>query len=146
MTNHLRASDLDLDTKTDDGLFGWFLASLLFARPIQEQVAAHAWRVLIADGFTTPESFVAAGSSVIDHELWQGNYRRLVGVMAEELPRVMSALIEEYGSVRKLVATAKNKVELEARLELFRGVGPKTAEIFLREVPLDAIGRALPAA
>jgi endonuclease III len=135
MTEHLTAADLGLDMATDEGLFGWFVASLLFGRPVQQTVAANTWKLFQQDGYTTPESFIEAGSSVIDHELWQGKYRHLVGVMAEELPRVMKDLIERYGSVAALVAGATSREDLTARLESFKGVGPKTAEIFIRELP-----------
>ena len=44
------------------------------------------------------------------------------------------------GSVARLARTAGSRAEVTARLEQFKGVGPKTAEIFLREVPDALIG------
>jgi 3-methyladenine DNA glycosylase/8-oxoguanine DNA glycosylase len=38
------------------------------------------------------------------------------------------------------VHTARSRAEVTERLERFKGVGPKTAEIFLREVPDALIG------
>ena len=53
----------------------------------------------------------------------------------------MRALSADYGgSVARLVRTAGSRAEVTARLEQFKGVGPKTAEIFLREVPDTLIG------
>ena len=50
-------------------------------------------------------------------------------------------LIADYGgSVARLVRTADSRTEVSERLERFKGVGPKTAEIFLREVPDAVIG------
>lgn len=140
MSEHSTAKDLGLDLATDDGLYGWFLASLLFGRPVQESVAIQAWKVLNEDGFSSPESFVGASTSRIDTDLWNANYRHLVGVMTAELPRVMEDMITAYGSLRALVATAESRSQLETRLEGFKGVGPKTAEIFLREITDDMIG------
>jgi 3-methyladenine DNA glycosylase/8-oxoguanine DNA glycosylase len=56
---------------------------------------------------------------------------------------VMRALIADYdGSVARLVRTARTREEISQRLQRFKGVGPKTAEIFLREVPDAVIGTA----
>jgi hypothetical protein len=64
-------------------------------------------------------------------------------VMSEELRDVMRALIADYGgSVARLVRTASTRDEISQRLQRFKGVGPKTAEIFLREVPDALIGTA----
>ena len=46
------------------------------------------------------------------------------------------------GSVAKLVRTASTRDQISQRLQHFKGVGPKTAEIFLREVPDSLIGTA----
>ena len=140
MSAHSTAKDLGLDVTTDDGLYGWFLASLLFGRPVQESVAIQAWKVLREDGFTSPESFIGASSTRIDTDLWNANYRHLVGVMTAELPRVMEDTITAYGSLRALITTAESRSQLETRLEDFTGVGPKTAAIFLREITDDMIG------
>ena len=61
--------------------------------------------------------------------------------MVAELRDVMRALTTDYdGSVGRLVRTARSRAEVTERLERFKGVGPKTAEIFLREVPDALIG------
>ena len=55
----------------------------------------------------------------------------------------MRALIADYhGSVAELVRTARTREEISERLQRFKAVGPKTAEIFLREVPDTLIGTA----
>jgi endonuclease III len=137
----ITAADLGIDTSTDQGLFDWLLASLLFGRPVPQQAAASAFRKFKADGWDTPEHFTADDRHPLWHELWDGDYHRMSSVMSEELHDVMRALIADYGgSVARLVRTAKSSAEVSARLEQFRGVGPKTAEIFLREVPDALIG------
>lgn len=63
--------------------------------------------------------------------------------MSEELRDAMRALIDEWGgSVARLVRTSSSPQEVSARLQAFKGVGPKTAEIFLREIPDEVIGSA----
>jgi endonuclease III len=141
MAARLTATDLGIDTSTDQGLFDWLLASLLFGRPVQQQTAANAFRKFKEDGWDTPEHFTADDNHPLWQELWEGNYHRLGSVMVTELRTVMGALITDYdGSVGRLVHTAKSRAEVTERLERFKGVGPKTAEIFLRDVPDAVIG------
>jgi endonuclease III len=137
----ITAHDLGIDTSTDQGLFDWLLASLLFGRPVPQQTAARAFRKFKEDGWDTPEHFTADDQHRLWDELWEGDYHRMSSVMSEELRAVMRALIADYeGSVARLVRSASSRAEVSARLERFKGVGPKTAEIFLREVPDTLIG------
>ena len=139
----ITAADLGIDTNTDQGLFDWLLASILFGRPVPQKVAASAFDRFKEDGWDTPDHFIADDRRPLWHELWESNYHRLSSVMAQELPDVMRALIADYdGSVAKLVRTASTRDEISQRLQRFKGVGPKTAEIFLREVPDSLIGTA----
>ena len=143
MAELITAADLGIDTTTDQGLFDWLLASLLFGRPVPQKAAATAFRRFKEDGWDTPEHFIADDRRPLWHELWEGDYHRLSSVMSEELPDVMRALIADYhGSVALLVRTASTREEVSERLQRFKGVGPKTAEIFLREVPDGLIGTA----
>jgi len=137
----ITAADLGIDTNTDQGLFDWLLASLLFGRPVKQETAAKAYRTFKADGWDSPVRFTADDQHPLWHELWAGDYHRLGSVMSAELRDVMRALTADYGgSVARLVRTASSRAEVTARLEQFKGVGPKTAEIFLREVPDAMIG------
>ena len=53
----------------------------------------------------------------------------------------MQGIIGQYGgSVARLVHTSRSREEISQRLQSFRGIGPKTAEIFLREVADASIG------
>jgi predicted TPR repeat methyltransferase len=62
---------------------------------------------------------------------------------AADLVIAFMCLVADYdGSVAQLVRTASTRGEISQRLQRFKGVGPKTAEIFLREVPDAAIGTA----
>jgi len=139
----ITAADLGIDTTTDQGLFDWLLASLLFGRPVPQKTAASAYRRFKEDGWDTPDHFTADDNHPLWHELWEGDYHRMSSVMSEELRDVTRALIADYdGSVAKLVRTASTRDEISQRLQRFKGVGPKTAEIFLREVPDTLIGTA----
>jgi endonuclease III len=135
------AADLGIDVTTDQGLFDWFLASLLFGRPVPQEAAASAFRKFRQDGWDSPDHFIADDHHPLWHELWEGDYHRMSSVMSEELRDVMRALISDYdGSVARLVRTSGTREEVSERLQRFKGVGPKTAEIFMREVPDTLIG------
>jgi 3-methyladenine DNA glycosylase/8-oxoguanine DNA glycosylase len=141
MTTLITAADLGIDPTTDQGLFDWLLASLLFGRPVPQQAAASAFEKFRRDGWTSPEHFTADDHHPLWRELWEGDYHRMSSVMSEELRDVMRALIADYdGSAARLVRTASSREDLSERLQRFKGVGPKTAEIFLREVPDGLVG------
>jgi len=141
MTALTTAADLGIDTTTDRGLFDWLLASLLFGRPVPQQAAASVFRKFKEDGWDTPDHFTADDHHPLWHELWEGDYHRTSSGMSEELRDAMRSLIADYdGSVARLVRTASTREEIRQRLQRFKGVGPKTTEIFLREVPDALIG------
>jgi endonuclease III len=137
----ITAADLGIDTTSDQGLFDCLLASLLFGRPVPQQAAASAFRKFREDGWDTPGHFTADDHHPLWHELWEGDYHRMSSVMSEELREVMRALIADCdGSAARLVRTASTREDISQRLQGIKGVGPKTAEIFLREVPDALIG------
>ncbi|MBC7442243.1 MAG: DNA methylase [Ramlibacter sp.] len=143
MTGHMTAADLGLDLTegADDQLFRWFLASLLFGRPIQQEVAARTCGVLIAHGLTGPAGFARYDREGLRALLDEGHYARLDYIMTDELHEVMWKLAAEHGSVGAMVRSAASREELTATLVAFKGIGPTTAEIFLRELPASVLPR-----
>ena len=143
MNSQLTAADLGVDPSTDQGMFDWLLASMLFGLPVPQRTAASAYAKFKADGWDAPEQFTVDDHHPLWDELWEGGYHRMSSVMSEELREAMRALIDDWGgSAARLVRTSSSRQEVSARLQAFKGVGPKTAEIFLREIPDDAIGSA----
>jgi len=51
-----------------------------------------------------------------------------------ELLDVCRMLKEKYGTITTLIRQSGSRKELEKRLLEFKGVGPKTAEIFIRDL------------
>ena len=49
----ITAAYLGIDTTTDQGLFDWLLASMLFRRPVPQKAAASAFRKFKEDGWNT---------------------------------------------------------------------------------------------
>lgn len=141
MADVLHAEDLGIDLT--DGkpqqLYRWFLASMLFGRPIRQQQAAETYRALIDHGFTSPGKFAGVGHEQLRRVLDEGGYARFDHQMADTLHETMHTLDADEGSVSHLVRTAGSREELRHRLGDLRGVGPKTIEIFLRDIPDDVL-------
>jgi 3-methyladenine DNA glycosylase/8-oxoguanine DNA glycosylase len=146
MTDKQRVGPADLGIDLSDGkpqqLYRWFLACLLFARPIQQEIAADAYRALIDHGLTSPEKFADVDREPLRMLLNEAKYARYDYVTADTLHETMARVIEDYGTVSKLVKTAESSAELKERLTGYKGIGEKTAGIFLQEVPKEFNGRA----
>ncbi|AMM19091.1 hypothetical protein AX769_01750 [Frondihabitans sp. PAMC 28766] len=128
--------DLDPDTAdpTPQALYRWLLASVLFGRPVQQQVSADTYHVLIDHGLTSPARFAEVGREALRRILDEGSYARIDYVMADELHEVMGRIDSEHGSVNHLVRSSADAATLRSRLTEYTGVGPKTADIFTRQI------------
>ena len=142
----ITAADLGIDTSTDQGLFDWLLASVLFGRPVPATGRRHRLPQVQGGRLGHPGPLHSRTTTVqLWRELWEGDYHRIEfrhgrGAAGRDarpdrrLPRLRRAL---------LVRTAKHaRGGRPSGLQRFKGVGPKTAEIFLREVPDALIGTA----
>lgn len=141
---NMTAADLGLDPASGhaEDLYRWFLASLLFGRPIQQSVAADTWKVLIKHGLTSPGRFAEYDREGLRALLDEGHYARIDYVMTDELHDVMRTVKKDYGSVSEFVKHADSRAQLRSALTQLKGVGPTTAEVFLREIPDHLIGSA----
>jgi hypothetical protein len=142
----------------EDSCFRWFLASILFGARISTTIARHTYEAFIRHGLTTPGGILAAGWDFLVFPIMrEGGYVRYDERKSEQVLKDCRMLMENYdGSLRTLHDGAANSAELERRLLAFPGVGPVTANIFLRELrpwwakadpdPLPAIRQAADAA
>ena len=64
----------------------------------------------------------------------RGHYVRYDFSTATKLLDVSKALKEKYGTITNLLKQSKTIDELSSRLQEFKGIGPKTTEIFLRDM------------
>lgn len=126
---------IDLSEGKPQQLYRWFLACLLFARPIQQDIAANAYKLLIQRGFTSPKKFGPVGREPLRRILDHAKYSRYDYVTTDELHEAMARVIEQYGPVNHMVKSAGSSEELRRRLLEFKGFGETAADIFLREVP-----------
>ncbi|KAK9349744.1 hypothetical protein V1523DRAFT_421960 [Lipomyces doorenjongii] len=125
---------IDLEGGNETEYFKWFLASMLFGKPVQQEVAKRAYLELVQDGITSPEAILKAGWDKLVEVLDRGHYVRYDFSTATKLLEVSSALKEEYNSFGALLKQSNTVDELSERLQEFKGVGPKTVEIFLRDM------------
>ena len=125
---------IDLALGREDEYFKWFLACLLFGKPVQQDVAKRAYLELVQEGIASPEAILKAGWDKLVEVLDRGHYVRYDFSTATKLLDVSSALKEKYGTFGALLQQASTVGELSSRLQEFKGVGPKTVEIFLRDM------------
>lgn len=115
-------------------LFKWFLACLLFGKPIQQEVAKRAYFEFVKAGLVTPDKILRAGWNKLVKVLDKGYYVRYDFSTATKLLDICKELETRYGTVANLIKLSKNKSDLSRRLQEFKGVGPVTTRIFLRDL------------
>lgn len=132
----LTANDLGLRlaSRQESELFGWFLASLLFGKPIQQGIARRAYETLKRNGITSLSALTSTSWDTLVALLDEAHYTRYDFSTATKLREIAGEIQREYGTVRKLLSRYTSDESLRNRLLGFNGIGPVTADIFLREV------------
>lgn len=131
----IRSADLkiNLSARTEQEFFKWFLACLLFGKPIQQQVARRTYEEFAQAGLLTADAIRRAGWDQLVAVLDRGHYVRYDFSTATKLLDVCQSLQERFGTLTRLLQGARSRAELSRRLQSFKGVGPVTARIFLRD-------------
>lgn len=144
---------IDLSSRKDNAYFLWFIASILFGARISETVAKNTYRAFVRHGLTRPQTIIQAGwDFLVNPVMREGGYVRYDGRKSTQVLRDCDMLLTNYhGSLRQLHERAADSRDLERKLLAFYGVGPVTANIFLRELrpywakadpePLPEIGK-----
>ena len=118
----------------DDDLFRWFLLTYLLGKPIQSVVAVRTWKLFIEEKKDVPWTIVKMSDTSLVSLLHRGGYTRYQHVMTRSLKIAMTQLINDYeGSLMLMIDQSTNEDEFSKRLQKLYGVGPKTAEIFMKE-------------
>ena len=124
---------IDLPSKKEGALFKWFIASLLFGKPIQQELAQKAFYALEKAGITNPSAILNAGWKNLVKILHRGKYGRFDESTATRLLKIANLLNEKYnGTITNLLKKAHNKQELDVILQEFNGIGPVTSQIFMQ--------------
>lgn len=125
---------IDLESKREGEIFKWFLASVLFGKRIGTSIAMKTYHEFENAGLLTPEGILDAGWDRLVAILDRGGYVRYDFSTATKLLEIMKQLKKEYGSLGNLHRMARDGKDLEKRLQEFKGIGPVTTNIFLREL------------
>lgn len=130
------ASDFGIDVLDSDiELLRWFLLCYLFGKPIRSETAVETWRLFIDKKLDTPWAIIEASNHKLVSVLHHGGYTRYQHVTADGLQVCMERLIKYYdGSLYLMLESSEDQDEFAKRLQELHGVGPKVAEIFMREV------------
>lgn len=133
-----KARDLGIDIKSghEREIFKWLLASFLGGKRISQEIAAKTYCVLVNDhGLDTPAKLCRCPRRRLVRLLGKGGYTRYDESTATRLHALCRKLRDHYGGrIDRLRRRAGSRPAVRARLLDFDGVGPKTAQIFLREV------------
>lgn len=126
---------IDLASCREKEIFKWFLASLLFGARISSKTARKTYKQFETRGLVTPKAIQKADWNRLVEVLDEGGYARYDYKTADMLLDITKQLQDQYdGEILNLIEKAANYKELEKRLEEFKGVGPVTVNIFLREL------------
>jgi len=128
--------NIDLKRNSDKEFFKWFLASILFGARISETIAKNTYRTFEKYNILEPKKILSADwDFLVNPIMREGGYVRYDGKTSTQILRNCQTLLKEYkGSLKILHKEAKNSDDLEDKLIDFYGIGPVTANIFLREL------------
>ncbi|PJA02216.1 DNA methylase [bacterium (Candidatus Gribaldobacteria) CG_4_10_14_0_2_um_filter_36_18] len=136
MKGKIYSKDLGINLKSgkEEEIFKWFLACLLFGKPIQQKVAKRTYFEFKKEGLLSSENILKASWNKLVEVLDRGHYIRYDFSTATKLLEICKELKEKYGSLKNLINVSKNKKDLAKRLQEFKGMGPVTTRIFLRDL------------
>lgn len=127
---------IDVGSRRAEEISKWFLASILYSKPIKESSATNTYRVFEEEGVVSPPKMVETGWDGLVSLLDEGGYTRYDFSTATKLLIVFGNLQKQYGGDLNLLHdAARDNNDLQKRLMgLGKGIGPTTASIFLREM------------
>lgn len=127
---------VDLESGRSSEVFKWFLASILYGKPIRESSATKTYRCFEKRRILTSDKILKTGWDGLVSVLDEGGYTRYDFSTATKLLNIAQALMKMYaGDLNRLHNVAVDSRDLEARImALGKGVGPTTTSIFLRDM------------
>ena len=128
----LFSSELGIDLSNE---FEWLIASILFGNRISTEIAKRTFFAYRRAGLTTPWRIDQASWQDLVRVHGEGGYVRYDGITATYMKETAAKVIQEYGGdLSRLDRVSRGPRDLERRLMEFKGVGPVTARIFLRDL------------
>ena len=125
---------INVDSRKSEEIFKWFLASILYGKRISEKIATNTYREFEKEKLLTPDAILAAGWDKLVEVLDKGGYVRYDFSTATKLLEITKELKNRYGDLNKINEIALSPRDLEQKFQEFKGIGPVTTQIFLREL------------
>jgi len=127
---------IKLKLRKNEDAVKWFLAAILYSKPIRESSATRTYQCFEDHGVVTARHIVDAGWDRLVSILDEGGYTRYDFSTADKLLEVFGNLEKWYGGdLNKLYDRSREGVEVEANLKkLGKGIGDTTVSIFLRDM------------
>jgi hypothetical protein len=125
---------INLQEGKEEELFKWFLASVLFGKRISYRTAAKTYQHFKICNCLTTKAIIETDWDGLVKILDDGGYVRYDFSTASKLLDLVKQLQEKYGSLTELHKRSKCPKDLEEKLMEFKGIGPVTTNIFLREL------------
>jgi len=127
---------INLKSHRNEDTVKWFLAAILYSKPIRESSATRTYQCFEKQGITTARRIVTAGWDRLVSILDEGGYTRYDFSTADKLLEVFGNLEKLYGGdLNRLYEASGDAAELEANLRrLGKGIGDTTVSIFLRDM------------
>jgi endonuclease III len=127
--------NLKLSANNEREIFKWFLACFLMGKRIQQEIARKAYEEFIKAGKDTPQKLLNADWQELVDILGKGHYVRYDESTASNIHDWARHLKDHYGGkLTQVYKQSDNQRDLERRLQEFKGVGPKTTQIFMRDM------------
>ena len=127
---------IDLKSRKSGEISKWFLASLLYSKPIRESTATLTYQVFEESEVVSPPAIVKTGWEGLVSLLDEGGYTRYDFSTASKLLQVFGNLQKNYsGDLNRLHEAAADSEDLAKRLrDLGKGIGATTVSVFLRDM------------
>jgi len=126
---------IDIESGISGEIFKWFLASILFGARISQVNARQTYYEFEKRKVITPDAIIGTGWDGLVEILDTGGYMRYDFKTATKLLEIMQMLNLLYGGdLNILHEKARDPEDLKSKLMEFKGVGPVTVNIFLREL------------
>src|SRR5438046_8807318 len=103
---------IDLSSKQEAEYFKWFLACLLFGKPIRQEVAKRTYFEFVNDGLPNPDAIIQAGWDKLVNVLDKGHHVLCDNSTATRLLDVCRALQDKYRSITNLLKQVQSIDEL----------------------------------
>ncbi len=131
-----RMLGIDLQSGSNREVVKWFLAAILYSKPIRESSATRTFQCFERHRVTTAADVVRAGWDRLVRILDEGGYTRYDFSTADKLLEVFGNLQKQYGgNLNRLYDASHDGKEVETNLRrLGKGIGDITVSIFLRDM------------